>query len=56
MDLYDPTVVKAPPLKLGIIDLVAGEHVLKFQSKGKNVESKGYYFGLDYIELIPLEQ
>lgn len=54
-DLFNENVVQAPPLSLGTNDLSAGKHELRFETKAKNSASKGYYFGLDCIELIPLE-
>lgn len=53
-DLYNEDVVQAPAISLGVMELAQGEHELKFECVGKNTASAGYYFGLDYIELIPV--
>ena len=54
IDLYNDGVTQAPVLSLGTRDLTEGRHEIKFEAKSKNPSSKGYYFGLDYIELIPV--
>lgn len=56
IDLYSASVAQSPRAKLGILDLAAGEHELKFEAKSKNPASKGYFFGLDYVELTPLDK
>ncbi len=55
IDLFSETVVAAPPVRLGTHELIEGEHEIRFETKSKNSNSKGYYFGLDFIELIPIE-
>ncbi len=52
VDLYSADVV-ATTAKLGRLSLTAGEHSLRFECIGKNDASKGYFFGLDMIELLP---
>ncbi len=51
IDQYHPTVVtrerQMPPRKLG-----AGTHTLTVRNVGKNVDSAGYYFGLDGLLLL----
>jgi hypothetical protein len=54
MDLYSKEVAQPKGYKLGEHDLTAGEHEVKFETSSKNADSKGYYFGLDFIELEPL--
>ena len=54
IDLYNDGVTQAPMLSLGTRDLTEGQHELKFEAKSKNPASKGYYFGLDLIELVPV--
>lgn len=53
IDLYSAEVVQSPRIKLGRHELSAGEHTLKFRCVGNNGASKGYFFGLDLIELMP---
>lgn len=54
LDLYSPDVVQGALTKLGVHELAQGKHELKFQTISKNQASQGYYFGLDFIELIPM--
>ncbi|MCX8052976.1 MAG: DUF2961 domain-containing protein [Armatimonadetes bacterium] len=53
VDLYSDKVMLAPILNLGTHNLSEGQHEIKFEAKSKNSASSGYYFGLDFIELIP---
>lgn len=53
VDLYNDSVAQGPAVKLGVHQLGAGEHELKFGTTSRNHASKGYYLGLDSIELIP---
>lgn len=53
-DLYNPNVLLGPPVNLGVHELAAGKHELRFETKSKNPESKGYRFGLDFVELTPI--
>lgn len=55
IDLYSPNVAQSPAISLGIRELKAGEHILKFECVGKNDASQGYFFGLDMIELMPVD-
>ena len=50
-DLYSGRVCPSGPLELGIHDLAAGKHALRFMVTGKNPGSKGHSFGLDTIDL-----
>jgi hypothetical protein len=52
VDLYSADVVPSQA-KLGKLDLAAGEHTLRFECTGKSDASKGYFFGMDMIELLP---
>ena len=40
---------------LGIVELTAGKHQLRFQSVGKNPQSVGYMIGVDCYTLQPAE-
>lgn len=51
-DLYSADVTPTQS-KIGKVTLAAGEHTLRFECIGKNDASKGYFFGLDMIELTP---
>lgn len=55
VDLYTADVVSAPPMNLGVLDLPEGTFDLKFKCVGKNPESKGVFFGLEEIELTPVQ-
>jgi len=55
VDLFNDSVAQVLPVKLGTHDLTAGTHEMKFEAKSKNAASKGYYFGLDYLELSPVK-
>jgi hypothetical protein len=55
LDTFSPNVVHTGPVKFGQVDLTAGPHVLEFRAVGKNPESKGYFMGLDFLELLPLK-
>lgn len=55
VDLYSADVVLLPRVKLGRQELSAGEHSLAFKCVGKNDASKGYFFGLDLISLLPIK-
>ncbi|MBU0607798.1 MAG: DUF2961 domain-containing protein [Armatimonadetes bacterium] len=53
LDNYTPSVVARGKSSFGVHHLTAGPHRLKLQSVGKNEQSKGYYMGLDAIQLLP---
>lgn len=55
MDLYSDTVSPPKSFRLGIFDLNAGQHELKFETEKKNSLSEGYFLGLDYLELVTVE-
>ncbi|OVE74161.1 hypothetical protein BVX94_01240 [bacterium B17] len=51
VDLYDSKVVPSGIINLGGKGARKGKHELKIKCIGKNAASKGYLFGLDYIQL-----
>jgi hypothetical protein len=40
------------PLELGVHDLAAGEHRLRFTSVGKNAVSDNCWFGISAVDLL----
>ncbi|HEY2674211.1 MAG TPA: DUF2961 domain-containing protein [Rugosimonospora sp.] len=50
-DGYSPTVVLAPPVDEGQLDLAAGAHTLTLTLSGKNAAATNYLVGLDYLSL-----
>jgi len=48
VDLYHPSPV-AHVLKLGYLELAAGDHELKFECVGRNEASRGFFLGVDAI-------
>ena len=54
IDLYAADVTRNPATSLGLRNLSAGEHTLKFETSAKNPSSKGYYFGIDLVEMVPM--
>lgn len=46
-------VPSTPPTPLGVFDLTAGNHKLTVEIVGANPKSKGYLFGIDYLDLQP---
>ena len=53
-DLYATTVKTTDPIDLGIVTLPEGQPVFKVTITGKNPASNNYYFGLDYLKLVPV--
>jgi hypothetical protein len=54
VDLYNPEVVPTGPIDLGVHDLTAGDHTLRFEITGANQKAvKAYMAGLDYVTLSP---
>jgi hypothetical protein len=51
-DLYSGRVSPAGSLELGTYDFPAGNHRLRFTAVAKNAASKGFFFGLDAVDLI----
>lgn len=57
LDLYDPAVRPTERVELGQWAMTAGEETqLIFAVTGKNPASSDYAFGLDYIELLPINR
>ena len=54
IDLYEGNVVPTDPIDLGVVTLTAGAHVLSFEVTGKNSASSKFFFGLDYLKLVPV--
>jgi len=54
-DLYSADTALSPAVTLGTFDLPAGTFELKFECVGKNPASKGVFFGLDAISLLPVQ-
>jgi len=54
-DLYSGRVCPTGSLELGDHELSAGKHTLRFTAAKKNPTSKGYYFGLDAVDLLPMK-
>ncbi len=52
IDLYSGRVCPAGSLELGIHDLAAGRHRLRFTAVGKDPASKNFSFGLDAVDLL----
>ncbi len=53
IDCYTPDVRWRGKVDLGLVELKAGAHQLRFQSSGKNPQSVGYMIGLDCYTLEP---
>ena len=51
VDLYAPSWVHGGEAKLGSVELTEGKHTIRFQSVGRNEQSKGYYMGIDCFRL-----
>jgi hypothetical protein len=54
VDLFDRAEVVVGPTDLGVVTLGAGKQVLNVTVVGKNAQSSGYHFGLDWIKLTPV--
>jgi len=53
IDLYNPTVIRTPPISLGVHGLSAGKHTLTVEITGANDKAlKKHMFGLDEVKLI----
>ncbi len=55
-DLYSAGIAMGPTVRLPQIQLSAGEHELTLTGTGKSPASKGYYLGLDAVQIIHLPQ
>jgi tetratricopeptide (TPR) repeat protein len=56
-DLFDGYAATATPtgrMGLGKVTLAAGDHALRFDVTGKNDASRGFFLGLDRVDLIPV--
>ncbi len=53
VDNYSAGVEWRGKLSYGVFDLTAGKHQIKFQSAGRNEKSKGYFIGIDALQLVP---
>jgi hypothetical protein len=51
-DLYSGMVGPSGPLELGVHDLAATEHRIRFTSVGKNAVSADYWFGVSAVDLL----
>jgi hypothetical protein len=51
-DLYCGRISPSGSLELGTLDLTVGQHRLRFAVAGKNTVSKGFFFGLDALDLL----
>ena len=57
VDLYDPQVTLAAPVRSEPISLSAGDHKLTFKITGANEQAaKAYMVGIDYVKLDPAGQ
>jgi len=54
-DLYSGRVSPAGSLELGVHELAAGQHHLRFTAVGKNAASTNHNFGLDAVDLIAVK-
>jgi hypothetical protein len=55
VDLYDPKVIRAKEITVPDVAVSKGEHTLTFKCAGKNKVSRGFFFAIDYAELIGVE-
>ncbi len=53
INLYSGRVCPSGSIDLGVIDLTAGRHALRFTSVGKDPASGNAWFGIDAVELAP---
>ena len=51
-DLYSGRVSPSGSLELGIHELSAGPHRVRFQAVGKNAGSTNFFFGIDAVDLL----
>jgi hypothetical protein len=55
-DLYSGMVAPSGPLELGIHDLAATKHTIRFTAVGKNAVSESFCFGVSAIDLLATKQ
>jgi len=53
-DGYAAEVTPTGRMQIGKVSLTAGDHALRFDITGKNGASRGFYLGLDRVDLIPI--
>ncbi len=51
INLYSGRVCPSGAIELGVVDLPAGRHALRFTSVGKDPASANVWFGIDAVEL-----
>ena len=49
-DLYSPSLA-IREIRVGMVDLEAGEHRLTFECRGRNPASLGYFIGMDVLSI-----
>ncbi len=54
-DLYCGRVSPAGSLEMGSFTFAAGQHRIRFVNSGKNPASAGYSFGVDAVDLLPVD-
>ena len=54
-DLYCGRVSPSGSLELGAFTFITGQHRIRFVSSGKNPASAGYSFGVDAVDLLPVD-
>ncbi len=54
-DLYSGRISPSGSLELGKFELSPGRHRLRVVAEAKNIASRGFKFGLDAIDLLPVE-
>ena len=54
IDFYDPKIETTDPIDLGVVTLPEGKPIFGVTVTGKNAGSKGSFFGLDYLKLLPV--
>ncbi len=55
-DLYSGMVGPSGPLELGVHDLAATKHTIRFTAVGKNAVSENFWFGISAIDLLATTQ
>jgi hypothetical protein len=55
-DLYSGMVGPSGPLELGVQELAATKHTIRFTAVGKNAVSEKYWFGVSAIDLLAPKQ
>jgi hypothetical protein len=55
-DLYSGMVGPSGPLELGVHNLTAREHRIRFTAVGKNAVSENFWFGVSTVDLLATTQ